>query len=166
MASLGKCRNCKKTVYPLEGFTAVNAAFHKGCFKCDTCGWQLTLQSYKNWGEGIYCQSHMPVTGFGTTHVTGNQSTKDKIFQNAVDAPKLDTVNQQIRGVGKNSQVPDMAAQTAINAPKLDVINEQIRGTGKNSQVPDLTHQTAVSAPKLGNVNEQIRGAAPTKTEN
>jgi len=34
--------------------------------------------------SGVYCQSHMPVTGFGEKHVTGNQSTKDQVFQTAV----------------------------------------------------------------------------------
>jgi len=36
MAAVGKCRNCGKTVYPLEAASAVGVVFHKGCFKCKT----------------------------------------------------------------------------------------------------------------------------------
>jgi hypothetical protein len=42
----------------------------------ETCGWQLTLTSYKAWEDRIYCSNHFPITGFGEHHVKGKQDIK------------------------------------------------------------------------------------------
>jgi len=59
----------------------------------------------------------------------------------------------------KNSQVADMTTQNAINAPRLDTVNTNMRGelVGKNSQVSDIITANALKAPKVNTVNEQVR---------
>jgi len=92
----------------------------------------------------------------------GTQSADTMALTNAKNAPKIDTVNQQIsKGSGKNLQTADgMATTNALNAPKVGVVNEQIRARGNsvNAQVADMATTNAMKAPKAGGpVNEQIR---------
>jgi len=108
MASKGKCKNCAKTVYPLEAVTcgppAATQVFHKGCFKCQNegCNWQLTLTSYKFYEGKIYCSNHNPMTGFSNPdHASGVRNTGDLDIKTGLAAPKLGTVNEQIRGAKK-----------------------------------------------------------------
>jgi len=128
MANMGKCRNCNKTVYQLEGVTAIDKVFHKGCLKCDTCGWQLTLTSYKSWENGVYCKNHFPVTGFGEKHATGTEDLGGKQFVSPRDAPKLDVQTSNVvspRGVAAGTtSLDDVTMKTAANAPKLDTSNK------------------------------------------
>jgi len=74
MSSIGKCTKCTKTVYQLEGLIVSKKPYHRSCFKCSVCNWQLTLLNYKDYDGKVYCPNHYPVTGFGVdSHVTGNQ---------------------------------------------------------------------------------------------
>ncbi|CAF0919706.1 unnamed protein product [Didymodactylos carnosus] len=52
-----KCQRCEKTVYANEAVSACSAKWHKGCFKCKTCNGLLTLVSYKDFQNDIYCKS-------------------------------------------------------------------------------------------------------------
>ncbi|EFA75186.1 LIM-type zinc finger-containing protein [Heterostelium album PN500] len=162
MATLGKCKKCGVRVYDLEGVTAAKACWHKMCFKCETCNWQLTLTNYKCINDKVYCKNHYPVTGFGTDHIIGTQSTDSLGLANPINAPKLDTVNQQVRGDSGKTQVglDSMHISKPVNAPKLDTVNDQVRGDGGKTQVGlDSIHiAKPVSAPKLDTVNDQVRG--------
>jgi hypothetical protein len=40
------CYTCSKTVYPMEFVGASNKAFHKRCFRCDTCDTMLKPNDY------------------------------------------------------------------------------------------------------------------------
>ncbi|EGC36014.1 hypothetical protein DICPUDRAFT_32515 [Dictyostelium purpureum] len=167
MSSLGKCARCNKTVYNVEGFTAVKKCFHRSCFKCKVCNWQLTLTSYKSINDEIYCANHYPVNGFSNQ---GEQRcaeiTNINIFL-FLDAPKLDTVNNQVRGEGEkpNTGVSDLVTANALKAPKLDTVNNQVRGDGDkpNTGVNDLVTANALKAPKLDVVNQQIYNTSGEK---
>jgi len=124
MAVVGKCRKCNKIVYPLEAVTATKYVWHKGCFKCDVCGWQLTLTNYKCWEDGVYCKNHYPVTGFGEKHVLHAENLDSVGFKTAKDAPKLDTQKGQVLTDEKQSPrvtLDDFQLKIATNAPKLDM---------------------------------------------
>lgn len=71
-----KCPRCQKTVYPAEKLSACSASWHKGCFKCKTCksissAFHLTLQgliignsgltlaSYKDFQQDVYCKGKL-----------------------------------------------------------------------------------------------------------
>ncbi|GAM19617.1 hypothetical protein SAMD00019534_027920, partial [Acytostelium subglobosum LB1] len=163
-ANLGPCKKCGVRVYQLEGVTAAKSCWHRTCFKCETCGWQLTLTNYKSINDKIYCKNHYPVTGFGTDHVVGTTTTHSIGVANAVNAPKLDTVNDQVRGdVGKTQVGMDsMHIAKGVSAPKLDVVNDQIRGDAGKTQVglDSIQISKSVNAPKLDVINDQIRGDA------
>jgi len=151
-----KCAACGKTVYQKEAWTAIGNSYHRGCFKCQAegCSIQLNLKTYTGVAGKIYCAKHVPrdkpiqVTADGSLHIA-----------NARNAPKVGTVNDQIRlQDAKNTQVLDMAHQNALKAPKREVVNDQIRlQDAKNTQVLDMAHQNALKAPKREVINEQIR---------
>ncbi|KYQ93250.1 hypothetical protein DLAC_05902 [Tieghemostelium lacteum] len=160
---IGNCKKCTKKVYPLEGFMAAKSAFHKSCFKCEICGWQLTLTNYKSINDKVYCKNHYPVTGFGVEdHVTGKTTTDSKVLADQINTPKLDTVNQQVRGTGDKpmTDLESMHINKAISAPKLDTVNQQVRGTGDKpmTDLESMHINKAISAPKLDTVNQQVRG--------
>ncbi|CAF3326534.1 unnamed protein product [Rotaria socialis] len=52
-----KCPRCQKTVYPAEKLSACSGSWHKGCFKCKTCNTVLTLASYKDFSQEVFCKS-------------------------------------------------------------------------------------------------------------
>lgn len=142
MSTLGKCARCGKTTYSIEGFKVgppnAEQVYHKGCFKCQNegCTWQLNLTNYKFYDGKAYCKNHSPVTGFSNVEngqnvrVHGTVGSAAIHVDRALNAPKLDTVNEQIRAPVTSNQygVGAMTVQTAINAPKRDVVNEQVRG--------------------------------------
>jgi len=93
-----------------------------------------------------------------------NLQVADMATTRAMEAPKIDTVNVQVRGElagQRNAQVADMATTRAMEAPKIDTVNVQVRGElagQRNAQVADMTLQTALEAPKVETVNVQVRG--------
>jgi len=135
--NLGKCIRCSKSVYEIEAVTAgppgKTKIYHKGCFKCFTCGWQLTLTTYRFWEDQPYCKNHYPVTGFGdqnAKHVHGSENVDSVRLETALNAPKLDKVNEQIRGPAAG-QKPNVGSEAigianAMNAPKLDTVNQNV----------------------------------------
>jgi hypothetical protein len=48
--------NSHLNVYPAEKLSACSASWHKGCFKCKTCNSGLTLASYKDFQQDVYCK--------------------------------------------------------------------------------------------------------------
>ncbi|CAF0726861.1 unnamed protein product [Adineta ricciae] len=52
-----KCPRCQKTVYPAEQLLACSSTWHKACFKCKTCNSTLTLASYKDFSQDVYCKN-------------------------------------------------------------------------------------------------------------
>lgn len=52
----------------------------------------------------------------------------------------------------KNLQVADMTTNNAMKAPKADTVNQQVRGDGmdKNLQVADMTTKNAMGFSVLG----------------
>eukprot|EP01113_Clastostelium_recurvatum_P001478 TRINITY_DN1059_c0_g1_i2.p1 TRINITY_DN1059_c0_g1~~TRINITY_DN1059_c0_g1_i2.p1 ORF type:complete len:199 (-),score=38.88 TRINITY_DN1059_c0_g1_i2:264-860(-) len=160
-ANLGKCAKCAKTVYQLEGVTAAKKAWHKGCFKCEICGWQLNYQNYKDLDGKVYCANHYPITGFGDHRAHGTIDTSAVSVASASSAPKLDTVNDQVRGDGPSKSIglDSMAMRMASSAPKLDTVNDQVRGEGgKGIGMDSMAMAMATAAPKLDVVNDQVRG--------
>ncbi|EGG14337.1 hypothetical protein DFA_12107 [Cavenderia fasciculata] len=145
-----------------------------------TCGWKLTLNNFKDLNGICYCpknesiytykhlsnhhhslSSHYPVNGFGTNHVVGTTPLDSLGVKTAMDAPKLDTVNDQIRGDGGKTLVDINSQHIAkpLSAPKSDVVNDQIRGDGGKTLVDINSQHIAkpLSAPKSDVVNDQIK---------
>ncbi|ESO98694.1 hypothetical protein LOTGIDRAFT_78799, partial [Lottia gigantea] len=77
------CYRCKKIVYPVERVNVGNL-FHRRCFRCRTCGLQLTLRTFR-WDQenhsDIYCHVHAP------KHV-GRIDHDSMGIKSALNAPK------------------------------------------------------------------------------
>ncbi|EDO49080.1 predicted protein [Nematostella vectensis] len=56
------CARCRKTVYPVEKLSCLDKVWHKGCFKCESCGMTLNMKTYKGYQKLPYCDAHYPKT--------------------------------------------------------------------------------------------------------
>jgi len=133
--------------------TAAKQVWHKGCFKCEVCEWQLTYANMKNYEDKIYCNNHFPVTGFGdnSIHKSGTIDTSSQSISRAQDAPKLGVVNEQVRGTGSSSVGMDsFVISSAMSAPKLDTTKSEVRGSGSSKVGMDSFEvSNAMQTPKL-----------------
>ncbi|KAN0023225.1 hypothetical protein ACTFIU_011392 [Dictyostelium citrinum] len=166
MSNLGKCSRCNKTVYNVEGFIAVKVPFHRSCFKCEVCNWQLVLTNYKSINGKVYCANHYPVGGLSVTPEKTHTTSEDLVTKNALNAPKLDHVNEQLRGGNEKPQTSteDLVTKNALKAPKSDLVNNQVRGASDSAPLTsseDLVTKNALKAPKATDlVNNQVRGTS------
>ncbi|VVC41755.1 Nebulin repeat,SH3 domain,Zinc finger, LIM-type [Cinara cedri] len=55
-----KCARCDKTVYPIEELKCLDKAWHKQCFKCQSCGMTLNMRNYKGFNKEPFCDAHIP----------------------------------------------------------------------------------------------------------
>jgi hypothetical protein len=55
-----KCPCCAKTAYPMESVEVNGETYHKGCFKCVTCGVSLNLGTFLASGGKLYCRRDVP----------------------------------------------------------------------------------------------------------
>jgi len=78
------------------------------------------------------------------------QSADTMAVTKAKEAPKLDTVNAQVRGedMQHNAQVADIATCNAQAAPKLDVVGKKDE-LAAPAPVLDMAAAHALEAPKL-----------------
>lgn len=88
------CYRCEKRVYPVERVD-VGILFHRRCFRCRTCGLQLTLRTF-HWDQenspDIYCNAHV-------AKLVGNIDSQSMGIKSALNAPKRSThANEQVRG--------------------------------------------------------------------
>ncbi|KAL3856219.1 hypothetical protein ACJMK2_010996 [Sinanodonta woodiana] len=91
---LDPCYRCKNRVYPVERID-LGVLFHRRCFRCRTCGLQLTLRTFQ-WDQekepDVYCRVHAP-------KLVGSLDQDAVGIKSALNAPKWGTApNEQIRG--------------------------------------------------------------------
>ena len=119
------CFRCNKQVYQLDKVGPVRRVlYHKQCFRCFDCNTSLNLKSFcqnandKN-DKHIYCKKHQPQQE--KCHV----SIEDRNINIALNNPKLDRVNTNIRGADEDkmkglNQRPLFVRGASI--PKLDIV--------------------------------------------
>lgn len=80
------CARCGKTVYPIEMIRAADLNWHKGCFKCQAegCDITLNLKNYKALQGKVYCLKHIPKAAPTSVPLDGRLDTKQ-----ATSVPKL-----------------------------------------------------------------------------
>jgi len=155
-----KCPVCGKTVYPLESIAVGEKFYHKLCFKCEepNCGIKLELKTATIINNKVLCSKHVPKDK--PTQVPVDMSMH---LSNALNAPKVGVVNDQVREIGtdrKGTGALSMAQQNAMEAPKVGVVNDQVREIGtdrKGTGALSMAQQNAMEVPKVGVVNEQVR---------
>jgi len=89
------CTSCGKTVYPIEAVSAADKVWHKGCFRCESegCNISLTLKTFTAVRGMVYCSKHVPKEKPTNVTADGNLVTA-----NALAAPKL----AKTQGIQKN----------------------------------------------------------------
>lgn len=91
------------------------------------------MTNYKFWEDEPFCKNHYPVTGFGdhsAKHVSGTVETNSKHLESQLNAPKLDTVNQTVRGpqdIKPTTTVDSIGIANALKAPKSTPYNQTVR---------------------------------------
>jgi len=110
-----KCAACGKTAYPLESVTALDKAYHKGCFKCSVCHTAVNLKNFKGVEGKIYCATHTPKPT--ATSVTDSIAVKQALNAPKKTAEGLSTVQ---KGTGEKPKVglDTISTQQALKAPK------------------------------------------------
>jgi len=80
------CTACGKTVYPIESLSAADRIWHKGCFKCEAegCNISLTLKTFTVVKGTVFCSKHVPKEK--PTAVTAGGTI---VSANALAAPKV-----------------------------------------------------------------------------
>ncbi|CAN1259858.1 LIM domain-containing protein WLIM1 [Linum perenne] len=53
-----KCKECTKTVYPIERVTVNNTWYHRKCFKCSHGGCTISPSNYIAYEGKLYCKHH------------------------------------------------------------------------------------------------------------
>jgi len=61
-AASTKCPCCAKTAYAAESYDVDGSKYHKGCFKCVTCGVSLSMETFVSQGANLYCKRDVPVS--------------------------------------------------------------------------------------------------------
>jgi len=95
-----------------------------------------------------------------------NCQVADLSTRNAISAPKVGTINDQVRGESSHIGGIDMRTETALNAPKVGTINEQVRGTGdRPSQGLDMKLENALNAPKTDVQKDHLGGVVSSTAQ-
>jgi hypothetical protein len=144
-----KCAVCGKTAYPLESVTALEATYHKSCFKCDVCKMTLGVKNFKGLNGKIYCATHTPVERSST----GADSLQTKT---ALAAPKkvAEGLGSAQKGTGEtpNFGLDTVVTKNAMNAPKkvAEGLGTAQKGTGETPNVglDTVVTKNAINAPK------------------
>jgi hypothetical protein len=71
----GICPRCDKRCYDAEGLQAIGSWWHNTCFKCKECNKALSLSSYSNKDNELYCKQGYG-SNFGPKGFRGGTSTK------------------------------------------------------------------------------------------
>jgi len=92
------CARCGKTVYPIEMINAVDLNWHKGCFKCqeEGCDVTLNLKSFKAVAGKIFCAKHVPKDKPTSVPISGRLDT-----MNATSSPRLN----KAQGIQKDTRM-------------------------------------------------------------
>jgi hypothetical protein len=98
-------------------------------------------------------------------HASGTITYGASHISQAVNAPKLNTVSEQIRGAeaGQTTQVglDSMSISHARDAPKLNTVSEQVRGAeaGQATQIglDSMSVSRARDAPKLDTATANVK---------
>ena len=159
-----KCYRCMKKVYPMEKIGPVkDVVYHKGCFTCKTCGTKLNLKNFchnkiYDLDIHVYCKSHCDQGSSQPIHIDANSV----LIKGALLAPKLDKVNEQIRGSeethkGGKLDANSVNIRSALSASKKDD-QTKTRDTGSryhlDMQSLEIAHARNVPATDLQTGNK------------
>ncbi|OWF53197.1 LIM domain-containing protein D [Mizuhopecten yessoensis] len=121
-----KCHKCLKKVYKVERVGPLKGAvYHNTCFTCKTCKTKLTLKNYHlnqkdKYDVSVYCKSHQPTIADRGGHL----DTNSILIKGAMSVPKLDMVNEQIKGNSNSKYHMDahsLDISHARNVPATDL---------------------------------------------
>ena len=133
------CAKCSKTVYPTEKLNCLDKVWHKGCFKCESCGMTLNMKNYKGYKKIPYCSAHYPTTKFTAVADTPENM---RIKKNTTNQSGVVYQKEFIKEKGKFTAVTDdpesmRARKTQQQASDLAYQKDFQREKGKVTSVTD-----------------------------
>lgn len=148
-----QCYRCMKKVYPMEKIGPVkDVVYHKGCFSCKVCGTKLNLKNFcHNKNDDldihIYCKSHHDQGTPKPVHIDANSV----LIKGALSVPKLDKVNEQIRGGedthrGGHFDADSVNIRAALSTPRKDGM-PKVHGNRYHLDLQSLEIQHARNVP-------------------
>ncbi|KAI1721558.1 nebulin repeat domain-containing protein [Ditylenchus destructor] len=147
-----KCarEECGKTVYPMEELKCLDKVWHKGCFRCTSCGMALNMKNYKGYEKKPYCEPHYPKT----------------VASVVVDTPEMNRLAQNTK---LQSQVQYHAAYEKMKGTKIDVADDpelqrHRQNTKVQSQVQYHGEMEKKKTQEMNRPNEQLTSDLPSST--
>lgn len=146
------CHRCWKTVYSMDKIGPIRRVlYHKQCFRCAKCNTMLSLNTYRqNVNDKsdvqVYCKKHVP------SQASPHIGLEAKNLSVVMNHPKLDNVNQNIRGTvddrRKSMNLHPLIVGRAISTPRLDLICGPSDNSRKDS-APEVDKNGNVSLREL-----------------
>lgn len=152
------CARCTKTVYPVEKLNCLDKYWHKGCFKCETCGLTLSLKTYKGYNKLPYCNVHYPVTHFTAVADTPENRRLKKQTDNLSLINYHKDYNQSVKGT-KMSVADD---PESLRAKKSQNQLSSLKYHGKDRTNPA---STPLSRPAFSSPDDQPKSVSSEPEE-
>ncbi|XP_022160078.1 LIM and SH3 domain protein F42H10.3 isoform X2 [Myzus persicae] len=120
-----KCARCEKIVYPIEELKCLDKAWHKQCFKCQSCGMTLNMRNYKGFNKEPYCEAHIPKVKHTTVAETPELK---RIAENTRLQSNAQYHAEFEKTKGKLTQVADDPETLRIKANSKNISNAEYHG--------------------------------------
>uniref|UniRef100_A0A2S2PAV1 LIM and SH3 domain protein F42H10.3 n=1 Tax=Schizaphis graminum TaxID=13262 RepID=A0A2S2PAV1_SCHGA len=120
-----KCARCEKIVYPIEELKCLDKAWHKQCFKCQSCGMTLNMRNYKGFNKEPYCEAHIPKAKHTTVAETPELK---RIAENTRLQSNAQYHAEFEKTKGKLTQVADDPETLRIKANSKNISNAEYHG--------------------------------------
>ncbi|KAF0765757.1 LIM and SH3 domain protein Lasp-like [Aphis craccivora] len=120
-----KCARCDKVVYPIEELKCLDKAWHKQCFKCQSCGMTLNMRNYKGFNKEPYCEAHIPKAKHTTVAETPELK---RIAENTRLQSNAQYHAEFEKTKGKLTQVADDPETLRIKANSKNISNAEYHG--------------------------------------
>eukprot|EP01027_Heterolobosea_sp_BB2_P021160 GEZU01030332.1.p1 GENE.GEZU01030332.1~~GEZU01030332.1.p1 ORF type:complete len:355 (-),score=113.50 GEZU01030332.1:45-1001(-) len=139
-----KCAGCNKTVYATEKVNILNKDWHKGCFKCSTCGMTLNARNFES-SKGVpYCKSHVP------SSVPTSMPTATPLAS-ANNTPSRSSVAP---AAAAPAQAPARQAGPSLAQSKPQLTPEQIAHVKREFELFDVDNSGSIEFDELKNLLE------------
>lgn len=155
MTTKNLCHYCGRRVYPMEKID-IGEMYHKGCFKCNTCGLQLTLKTFCKVSSDkneIYCKSHVPKLGLSYDReameiqaaIRAQRKASEKVIKQFEPSPNKydpDAIEfRHARDLKKRKLVRRRSLKTTADFQKFGVFEAQEELERKHRREEDKLYQ-------------------------
>uniref|UniRef100_A0A1I8HIK9 LIM and SH3 domain protein 1 n=1 Tax=Macrostomum lignano TaxID=282301 RepID=A0A1I8HIK9_9PLAT len=136
------CSSCSKAVYSMELLKCMDQAWHRTCFKCQTCGTTLNINNYKAYDKRPYCKVHYPESK-AYTFVTDNQEIR-RVKQNTAVISSASYTKRRASAISN-----DISNTVVVNRRFSEIPASQSADARRSRQ--ELQHQSSYQP---GSIND------------